>query len=125
VMWPTIAMCASLARSGELRTRVCRRLPSQALRITGESVFPSRARTLITWANSGSRTSSRLSFGAPVSCWLSQTSAISPSPLESPDATRSSVKLGSIRARSDCKWSQELPLRPFLDAPTRTTNSLG
>jgi hypothetical protein len=45
VMCPTMPMCAPVARSGLFLAIVCNVLPSQALRITGDRVLPSRAST--------------------------------------------------------------------------------
>ena len=74
-------------------------LASHALRTTGDRVFPSRARTFMTCANSGSTTSRRLSVGASVSLESigSRTWAISPSPELRPDTSPSPAKAGSAR----------------------------
>ena len=95
VMWPTIPMCAPVARSGLFLAIVCSVLPSQALRITGESVLPSRASTFITCANSDSTISLRFSRARHSSSLSSATSAISPSPELIPEAMQRSTKASS------------------------------
>ncbi len=95
VMCPTMPMCAPVARSGLFFAIVCSVLPSQALRITGESVFPSRARTFITCANSDSTTSLRFSPTGSSFSLASATSAISPSPELIPEAMQCSTKPAS------------------------------
>ena len=54
-------MCAPVAVSGEVRVMVASLPPSQALRISGESVLPCRSQQDNAEANSGSKTISRLS----------------------------------------------------------------
>src|SRR5215813_14103371 len=99
-----IEMCASVAFVGEFFTRMFRSPVSHALRITGDSVFPSRLRTFRTDANSLSNTRSRLSmipgplpstkrndpplpdlFGVEELVAESRTAQIKPSPLDNPD----------------------------------------
>jgi hypothetical protein len=92
VMCPTMPMCAPVARSGLFLAIVCNVLPSQALRITGESVLPSRASTFITCANSDSTTSLRFSATCNWPSLASATSAISPSPELIPEAMQRSTK---------------------------------
>ena len=106
---------------------VCSVLPSHALRITGERVLPSRASTLRTCANSDSSTSRRLSrpsAGAPSPPSGSRTSQIRPSPEDSPEEMQRSVKARSTCSSRASTWSQDEPLRPLPDGPTRITNSL-
>ncbi len=95
VMCPTIPMCAPVPRSGLFLAIVWSALPSQALRITGERVLPSRARTFITCANSDSTTSLRFSSAGSWFSLASATSAISPSPELIPEAMQRSTKPAS------------------------------
>jgi hypothetical protein len=78
---------------------VCNVLPSHALRITGESVLPSRASTFITCTNSDSTISLRFSPADPFSL-SSATSAISPSPELIPEPIPRSTKGASTSCMS-------------------------
>jgi hypothetical protein len=119
-----IAMCAPVARTGDVLAIVCSGLPSHALRTTGESVFPSRASTLSTCANSDSTINRRLSC-APLSPALgSRTSKINPSPLDRPEEMHRSANPWSSSESSASTWSHAEPLRPFPEGPTRIANSL-
>jgi hypothetical protein len=85
VMWPMIEMCASVAVTGSFFVRVARVPVSHAVLVVEDKVFPCRATTRRTCANSGSMTSRRLSgtpfvYDPPLS---RQTSC--PSPFRSAD----------------------------------------
>src|SRR5262249_53764740 len=136
VTWPTIEICAPVARRDEFLVMVERMPPSHAFLIRDDKVLPCRSTTASTPANSGSVTIKRLSEtpGSIVSqapsfafhfLFSSRTSLMRPSPEERPPFVRSLYHRSSAsRTRSEIR-SQDVPFRAFDVSPTRTLNRFG
>src|SRR5262245_66657352 len=126
-------MCEPVAESGEPFVIVDGLLPSHALRMTLDGVFPCRPAATSAPASSGSVTIKRLSEtpGSIVSQVLSlpfhflsssRTSLMSPSPEDRPPFVRSPYQRSSATFTISEIRSQDVPFRAFDVSPTRTLN---